>query len=98
MANLRTIRLEQGLSQNDLSERIGITEKYYNTIEKGKKWGSFATLAKLATALKVEPYELLIPGATLGKSLDKNKTQILMKQLKNNLNEVVNTVEKFLTE
>ena len=87
-----------GLSQNDLSEKIGITEKYYNTIEKGKKWGSFATLVKLATALNVEPYELLIPGTTLGKSLNRNKTHALMKQLRNNLNDIVNTVEKFLTE
>ena len=98
MTNLRKIRLELGLSQNDLSEKIGITEKYYNTIEKGKKWGSFATLVKLANALNIEPYELLLPNASLGKSLDRNKTQILMKQLRNNLNEVVNTVERFLTE
>lgn len=98
VTNLRKIRVEIGLSQSDLSEQIGITEKYYNTIENGKKWGSFATLVKLANALNIEPYELLLPNASLGKSLDKNKTQVLMKQLRNNLNELVNTVEKFLAE
>jgi transcriptional regulator with XRE-family HTH domain len=98
VSNLKTIRIETGLSQSELSEQISITEKYYNTIENGKKWGSFATLVKLANALNVEPYELLIPNTSLGKTLDKNRTQVLMKQLRNNLNELVNTVERFLAE
>ncbi len=59
--NLKNLRTISGLNQSQLSEKAGITEKFYSDIETGKKWGSFETLVSLANALDVKPYELLLP-------------------------------------
>ena len=83
------------MTQDALSEKIGLNEKYLSTIETGAKWGSFDTLISLANVLNVEPYELLLPN---GKevSIDTCKTKELMVRFRTNLNELVDTVEEFL--
>ena len=83
------------MTQDALSEKIGLNEKYLSTIETGAKGGSFDTLISLANALNVEPYELLLPN---GKevSIDTRKTKELMVCFRTNLNELVDTVEEFL--
>ena len=83
------------MTQDALSEKIGLNEKYISAIETGAKWGSFDTLISLANALNVEPYELLLPN---GKevSVDTRKTKELMVRFRTNLNELVDTVEEFL--
>ncbi|MCR5763565.1 MAG: helix-turn-helix domain-containing protein [Treponema sp.] len=93
--NIKRIREERKMTQDALSEKIGLNEKYLSTIETGAKWGSFDTLILLANALNVEPYELLLPN---GKevSIDSKKTKELMLRFRTNLNELVDTVEEFL--
>lgn len=94
--NIKRLRNEKGFTQEVLSEKIGLGEKYLSAIEIGAKWGSFDTLLALANALEVEPYELLLPQ---NKSLnyDSRKTKELMKQLRKNLDDTVSTIENFLT-
>ncbi len=95
--NLRTFRKNKKMNQAELSEKIGITEKFYNDIETGRKWGSFDTIVDIANALEVEPYELFLPsGAVI--SHNERRTQALMKQLRNNFNDLVDTMETFLTD
>lgn len=93
--NIKRLREERKMTQDALSEKIGLNEKYLSTIETGAKWGSFDTLISLANALNVEPYELLLPN---GKevSIDSRKTKELMVRFRTNLNELVDTVEEFL--
>lgn len=95
--NLKKLRTMAKLSQSDLSEKAHITEKFYSDIETGKKWGSFETLVSLANALKVEPYELLLPQ-NMSISYDTKRTRDLMKRLRGDLKRLVDTVEDFLSK
>ena len=87
--------MSKKLSQAQLAEKIGISDSFMSLIETGKKWGSFQTLADIATALEVEPYELLLPPA-VGVGFDDNRTRDLMKRLRQNLNDTVTTIEEYL--
>ena len=64
--------------------------------ENHKKTGTFDTLAKIADALNVEPYELLLPQNS-ALNLDSRKTKQLMKQLRKNVCDTMDTIEKFLS-
>lgn len=96
-ANIRRLRVEAGLSQGELAEKIHLSEKYLSAIETGKKWGSFETLHAIAAALAVEPYELFLPKSA-ALSYDVKRTKVLMKSLRRNLNEMLDSVEQFLAE
>lgn len=95
--NIRKYRKLRKLSQADLSEKIGITEKYLSAIETGKKWGSFETLVSLANALEVEPYELLLPNSQ-SISYDTKRTRSLMKRLRTNVADLMDTLDDYLCE
>ena len=93
--NIKRLREERKMTQEALSEKIGVNEKYLSTIETGAKYTSFEILLSLANTLNVEPYELLLPN---GKEItpDKRKTKELMRRFRGSLNELVDTVEEFL--
>ena len=95
--NLRRLRTEKKLSQADISEKVHITEKFYSDIETGRKWGSFETIVDLANAFEVEPYELFLPQGTVINHNEK-RTKDLMKRLRNNFSELVDTMEEFLAD
>ena len=95
ISNIKRLRLTQNLSQAELAERVGISVTFMCSIETGKKWGSFQTLADIATALNVEPYELLMPS-NIGVGYDDTRTRELMKRLRQNLNDTVTTIEDYL--
>jgi transcriptional regulator with XRE-family HTH domain len=59
--NVRRFRTRQELSQLALAVETNLTHNFINDIENGKKWVSPETIAKLASAFKVEPYELFTP-------------------------------------
>jgi transcriptional regulator with XRE-family HTH domain len=59
--NLRRIRTMQNFSQLSLALSAGITHNFINDIENCKKGISSKTLAKLAVALNVEPYQFFLP-------------------------------------
>lgn len=94
---LKQLRTEKKLSQAELSEKVHITEKFYSDIETGRKWGSFETIVDLANALDVEPYELFLPLGTVI-SHNEKRTKDLMKRLRSNFSELVDTMEKFLED
>ena len=95
--NIRRFRLSKKLTQERLAERAGITSAYISEIENQKKVGKFETIASLANALEVEPYELFLELGTVQAYNDK-RTKALMNRLRNNFNELVDTIEEFLTE
>lgn len=59
-ANLRRLRLQQGLTQQDVADRASLGHKYVQNIEAGR-WPNLtlATLEKFARALRVKPWELI---------------------------------------
>ena len=95
--NIRKIRQEKELSQESLSEKAEISPGFLSEIENHKKTGIFDTFAKIADALNVEPYELLLPSNTCV-SLDLKKTKNLIKHLRKNVSDFMDTIESFLEE
>lgn len=57
--NIRRIRREKGLSQEDLAYEAGINRPYMSKLETGKTYAGLEIVEKLAKTLKVEPAELL---------------------------------------
>ena len=56
----RALRIKQGLTQEQLAERAGISYKYYQQVELGMfDAPSLTTLERLGRVLKVEPWLLL---------------------------------------
>ncbi|MDY4210913.1 MAG: helix-turn-helix transcriptional regulator [Treponema sp.] len=96
-ANLKTLRTQKKLSQAEISEKVHITEKFYSDIETGRKWGSFETIVDLANAFGVEPYELFLPAGSVI-SHNERRTKDLMKRLRANFSELVDTMEDFLKD
>jgi transcriptional regulator with XRE-family HTH domain len=60
-ANLRRLRNEKGLAQDDLAYEAKVSRSYLSQLEKGTSYASLKILEKLAKALDVEPYELIVP-------------------------------------
>jgi len=60
-ANLRRLRHERGLAQDDLAYEAEVSRSYLSQLEKGTFYASLKILEKLARALGVEPYTLIVP-------------------------------------
>lgn len=58
-ANLRRLRHNRGMSQDDLAYEAEISRSYLSQIEKGAFYVSLKIIGKLARTLKVDPAELL---------------------------------------
>jgi DNA-binding protein len=63
--NIRRYRGYRNLSQAEFAEKIDVSIPFLSDIENGKKWISSKTLAKMATALQINAYELLRPDTSL---------------------------------
>jgi len=59
--NIKKHREIQGLTQEKLAEKAGISANMINDIEGCRTWVSDKTLVKLAAALKTETYRLFLP-------------------------------------
>ncbi len=57
-ARIKELRRTRGLSQDRLSEKVGIDPKHLSRIEVGNSYPSFDTLERIATALGVEAKDL----------------------------------------
>jgi transcriptional regulator with XRE-family HTH domain len=68
--NLRRLRLERGLSQEELAHRAGIDRTYVSALERGVYSASITMVAKLAVELEAEPSQLLenVPKRGRGKN------------------------------
>lgn len=58
-ANVRRIRLELSLSQEELAERAGVHRTYVGMLERGEKNVTIYNIERIANALGVEPFMLL---------------------------------------
>ena len=94
--NIRRIRILKGLSQEQLADLSQVTPPYISEIENQRKIGSFETIAAIANALEVEPYELFLPQGI--SSTNEKRTKDLMKRLRANFSELVDTMEDFLAD
>lgn len=59
--NLKAIRHNKKMTQEELAEKAGLTVKYISNIERGLSFVSAEVLDSLARSLDVPVYELFIP-------------------------------------
>ena len=62
-ANLRRIRRDRQLTQEELADRAGLSSRYVGSIERSDVSVSITILGRLAEALKIDPRELMSPLA-----------------------------------
>ncbi|MDD1015520.1 helix-turn-helix domain-containing protein [Pseudomonas rubra] len=61
--NLRRLRLEQKLSQEELAERAGVHRTYIGMLERSEKNVTIHNIERIARALGVAPATLLRPSS-----------------------------------
>ena len=57
--NLRLLRQDRGLTQEDLADRTGLSSRYVGSVERARVSASVTVLGKLADALGVDPCDLI---------------------------------------
>lgn len=62
--NIRTAREKRGFSQQLLAERARLSPGHITDLEQGRKWVSADSLGRIAFALGLEPFMLLLPEAS----------------------------------
>ena len=58
-ANLRRLRHERGISQENLAHEADVNRTYISKLEKGVSFAGLEIIGKFAAVLQVEPAELL---------------------------------------
>jgi len=58
-ANVRRLRHERGISQENLAYEAGINRTYLSKLEKGASYAGLEIIGKLASVLEVKPADLL---------------------------------------
>lgn len=65
--NVKRIRLEKGLTQEQFSEISGFSQQYVSGLETGRRNPTIVTLYELAKALGVSHMDLLQPPSSRNK-------------------------------
>jgi transcriptional regulator with XRE-family HTH domain len=65
--NLRRVRNEKGLTQDDLAYEARVSRSYLSQLEKGVFYASLSVIGRLADTLEIEAYELLKPPPKRGR-------------------------------
>jgi transcriptional regulator with XRE-family HTH domain len=65
--NLRRLRAERGLSQEELAHRAGVNRNYVGMIEREENAATVDTMEQLAAALNVDATDLIDPYAASDK-------------------------------
>src|SRR5437899_9512505 len=60
--NIRRMRKSKRLTLEQLAEKVESNPKYLGGVERGEENIGLKKLAQVAAALRVDPYELLLPG------------------------------------
>jgi transcriptional regulator with XRE-family HTH domain len=57
--NIRLLRQEKEMTQEELADRTGLSSRYVGSIERARVSASITILGKLAKALDVDPCDLI---------------------------------------
>jgi transcriptional regulator with XRE-family HTH domain len=85
--NIKKYRSVEGISQEKLAERTGLSEQLIKDIEGCRSWVSDKTAVKLAIALKVEVYQLLYPQTEAHRLHPVRLPAELLRRLRNEIKE-----------
>lgn len=96
IVKLRRIRK---LTQQDMADELGISQRTYSRIESGDKKLNIDTLGTIAQILQVSLIELLVEDEKIldSKKLDENERQLFRKIL-NKQNEEISFLRKLISE
>ena len=92
--NIKRFRNRNGLSQEKLAEKIGVSKNTISDIETGKKFVHPKTLVKLALILNTEVYEFFKPEGIL----PDNSEDIIYNYHKDLMNMAENLKNNYLDE
>lgn len=92
--NIKRLRDQKQLSQEELAARAEISIPFLSSIERGKKWPYPETLGKLADSLEVSVNELFSEGSKLPASSDKFYVATVIKKILEGQNKVVQDICK----
>jgi transcriptional regulator with XRE-family HTH domain len=87
--NIKKYRKDLGYSQERLAEKADLSAQTLNDIEGCRRWVSALTMTKLAKALHVAEYQLLMPESG---ETDENLPRSSLKTLISLQNNVINTI------
>ncbi|MDR2747044.1 MAG: helix-turn-helix transcriptional regulator [Treponema sp.] len=88
--NIRRYRKNLEYSQEKLAEKAGLSAQTLNDIEGCRRWVSAATMTKLAKALHVAEYQLLVPeGGEAAEAPPRSSLRSLI-SLQNNIIHTIN--------
>ena len=59
--NFRRLRIEQGVTQEQVAELTGVSQQYVSGLEQGRRYPTVLTLHELSRPFSVEPLDLLRP-------------------------------------
>ncbi len=96
--NVKKYRKEAGLTQEHLSERLGISQKHLSIIETGTQFASASLIGRISKELNVSPGNLF--GGTsneLAEELKKTREMIstlFQNELKNKTEELLSKIEE----
>lgn len=57
--NVRTIRIQRGISQKELARRAGVSQAHISDIERNKRRAGISVLLKIMEALKCEAADIM---------------------------------------
>ena len=94
-SNIKKHRAVFGYSQEKLAEKAGLSAQTLNDIEGCRRWVSAKTLSKLARALNINEYELLLPEK---KDSEKKSRDSSLKSLISLRGKIKNSIDKQFEE
>ncbi len=94
--NLKNYRKSAGLSQAKLAEKCNLSTSFIAEIEMGRSVPSIKTLETIATALRVEPYQLLIDKENITAPTKEDLLNKLKNELTDSMNNlIINIIDKY---
>jgi transcriptional regulator with XRE-family HTH domain len=96
--NIKSARTKLGYSQQELAEKADLSPGHMNDLEQARKWVSADTLHRLAEALMLEPWMLLLPSTdSEATTANYDLLTLFASRMKDNLNTAVaETLEELL--
>jgi len=88
--NIKKYRKNFGYSQEKLAEKTGLSAQTLNDIEGCRRWISSKTMTKLANALNIAEYQLLVPENEMKVKKSRKSSLKSLISLHNNIIETIN--------
>jgi transcriptional regulator with XRE-family HTH domain len=63
--NVRRLRYDRGWTQEDLADRVGLSERYVGQVERAQASMTITVLGRIANALEVEAAKLVTTRASI---------------------------------